>query len=244
MKLLITRPSPPSPAFIETLAHHHIAHDWFPCLNIIPLAQENAAEQAMQFNAADYVIVTSMNAARQLPTTNTNIHRTLLCVGPATAKVCHEIGFTHCLFPDAHSTEGLLAMPQLIDTKDKTIVIVTGENPRPDLANTLRSRGAHVILQTVYRREPIQYTTTTIQRIMHEDCTHILAMSNETLHQLNTLFSKQNQNNWLHKKQLIVSAQRQSATAKQLGFQQIISIKTAEVTEVVSVILSSQATNS
>ena len=50
------------------------------------------------------------------------------------------------------NSEGLLALPALQKVKGQTCFILCGQDPRPLLPNTLRARGAKVVMLHSYRR--------------------------------------------------------------------------------------------
>lgn len=214
------------------------------CLNIDPPRDPDMTSQQLNhFNTADQVIVTSANAANMgLRAPQFDRQRSLIAIGPATQRALQALGFINIVMPtEDYSSEGLLALPALTTVKHQSVLVVTGESPRPLLANTLESRGAAVIQAFTYRRTQRHHSADKIRSITAQPITHIVTMSNETLDALCNLFS--NHHAWLHSKTLCVSSKRQLKAALAYQFTSVIRIPSPFIEHLMQTLLSSHEDN-
>lgn len=77
----------------------------------------------------------------------------VFAIGGRTREVLAEQGIRSVAPADA-TAEGLLALREFADVKDKQVVVVAGEGGRGHLWQTLRARGAKLTSHTCYRRRP------------------------------------------------------------------------------------------
>ncbi|QJR81138.1 uroporphyrinogen-III synthase [Alteromonas pelagimontana] len=75
----------------------------------------------------------------------------VIAVGDSTARCLQKLG-VHARVPEEHTTEGLLALSELKNVKDKSILVIKGEGGRTTLLEHLEKTGAHVNAVTVYQR--------------------------------------------------------------------------------------------
>lgn len=129
-----------------------------PLLAIEPLNVSGAARQRLlDLDRYDFCFFVSRNAARlglaavadfwpQWP------HRLpALAVGEATAALLDDAGL-QVLVPNEESSEGVLALPELVEPAGLNILIFRGEGGRELFADELRARGARVDVVELYRR--------------------------------------------------------------------------------------------
>ena len=152
MHLLITRPEPDADAFrarLESLGHQVTAE---PLLTIehLPIAAD-----ALEGTAG--LVVTSRNglralaassameAARQLP---------IVAVGPGTAALARELGFTHVTEGSGTATELVPLIADVSRTLNGTLMHVRGEQVAVDLKAALLGKGVVLREITSYRAVP------------------------------------------------------------------------------------------
>lgn len=245
MMILLTRAHAQADSpLTKQLETHAIPWLNLACLSIDPPRDPNMTSQQLNhFNTADQVIITSANAANMgLRTSQFDRQRSLIAIGPATQRALQALGFMNVVIPTQdYSSEGLLALPTLMAVKHQSVLVVTGESPRPLLANTLESRGATVIQAFTYRRTQRHHSADKIRSITTQPITHIVTMSNETLDALCNLFS--NQHDWLRSKTLYVSSKRQLNAALAHQFTSVVLIPSPFIDHLMQTLLSSHEDN-
>ncbi len=162
--VLVTRPVHQSEGLQRMLARMGARVFRHALLRIAPPLDPNAAQAALaSIEDSEIVIFASANAVRAalnlLPEAASHLRQPLIaCLGNATAKALQGLGVRVDLVPESGSTsEALLALDEMsaAGVHGRHISIVKGEGGRRVLADTLRDRGAHVQLVSVYRREPV-----------------------------------------------------------------------------------------
>ncbi len=199
-----------------------------PGLEIFP-AQNNKLETAfLDLDRFQHVIFTSINAARlgmekldeywpQWP-----VGVKWYAVGAATAKVLAEY-IVQAQLPEKYNSEGLLALPSLQCLTEQKVLIVKGVGGRTLLADTLKARGAELVLADVYRRACPPVNTrmqAQVEMVLNTGSPLVMVVSSiETLENLETLLAP----SWLQlqKKPLVVVSERIAQHAKLKGFQNI-----------------------
>jgi uncharacterized protein HemX/uroporphyrinogen-III synthase len=105
--------------------------------------------------AADIIIVLSVNAVYVLADNINKLSNiTVVAIGASTAAALTDLGMTNVVVPTDHSSEGLLQLSLLQRFANEKIVLLSGEDSRPLLAEELSSRGAQVLSLAVYKRVP------------------------------------------------------------------------------------------
>ena len=112
-----------------------------------------AFAQHLQHHTPDIVIITSKYAVRACAVHLKSLDKptVIMAVGTGTAAALAGLELD-AVIPQTPTSEGLLALPQLIDAKRKQIVIIKGEAGRTTLTEQLTERGAAVNTIAVYRR--------------------------------------------------------------------------------------------
>ncbi len=108
--------------------------------------------------AADAVIVTSPAAARaaaSLRALRPRRGQRWYAIGTGTAAALRRAGVAGVEIPDRTDSEGLLALPGLMDAAGRRIGLLTAPGGRDRIAPTLIARGATVLRADVYAREPL-----------------------------------------------------------------------------------------
>ncbi len=136
------------------LDHDAIPLD-YPCIAIVPPEDTTDLDHALLARAFDLLILTSVNTVISLAERLAALHLSLTgvstaAVGETTAQTaCDLLGVAIRLLPDEFSADGLAHA--LTITPGLRVCLPQSEIARPDLAETLRSRGADVTTITAYR---------------------------------------------------------------------------------------------
>jgi uroporphyrin-3 C-methyltransferase/uroporphyrinogen III methyltransferase/synthase len=153
--ILITRPEGKGAALAQQLEQAGYQASLFAVLKISYLTP-SSTELSPLINA-DKIIFISQDAVTALaqlkPTINTKAQ--YYAVGQQTADTVYEVFGVRAALPKQHDSEGLLALKSLAEVEGSNIVLVKGQAGRPDIAKTLKARGAFLNNCVVYKREPI-----------------------------------------------------------------------------------------
>lgn len=222
-RILVTRAAHQADGLLDglTALGHQAIH--CPCVEIEPLTS-----QAPILPAAITLFV-STNAVRhcQLPTDKLDLGQ-LIAIGPATGKLLYQQGWGLASLPETYSSEGLLALPELQQIVDTSINIVSGQDPRPLLAETLSQRGAQLNQLFTYQRI-CPSEAPALAALNPGDIDVIVITSEAILRNLSQLI-EQTEQTWLYGTQLVVVRDTLVPTAKALGFGADISV-TANATD-------------
>ncbi|HEU4709851.1 MAG TPA: uroporphyrinogen-III synthase, partial [Methylophilaceae bacterium] len=132
----------------------------FPLIAISPLQDYTAFErQVVKLSHFDWAIFISTNAVQQgMPRLLNQLGQVparlrFAAIGPTTAAELKKFGIDDTLVPDNRfDSESLLALPEMQNIHSQKVMIFRGEGGREVLADTLKSRGAHVEFAECYRR--------------------------------------------------------------------------------------------
>ncbi|WP_372857424.1 uroporphyrinogen-III C-methyltransferase [Pseudoalteromonas sp.] len=154
--ILITRPKGKGAALAQQLEQAGYQASLYPVLKITYLTPTNV-ELSPLVNA-DKIIFVSQDAVYALnalkPAINTKAQ--FYGVGQQTADTIYEVFGVRAALPKQHDSEGLLALKSLADVDGSNIVLVKGIGGRPEIAKTLKQRGAYLNNCVVYQREPVE----------------------------------------------------------------------------------------
>ena len=157
--ILITRPEGKSTALAQQLEQTGYQASLFPVLKITHLTP-SSTELSPLLNA-DKIIFISQDAVSALsqlkPDINTKAQ--FYAVGQQTADIIYEQFGVRAAVPKQYDSEGLLALKSLAEVDGSNIVLVKGQGGRPELAKTLKERGAFLNNCVVYKREPTESIT-------------------------------------------------------------------------------------
>ena len=223
LRVLVTRPAHQAEALcaaIDAAGGHALRQ---PLLSIKgPANGDDVAKVSAdlaQATDADDLIFTSANAvdwAWQIDPRWRPSGRAF-AVGRATARALTEKipGNVHA--PDSEfSSAGLLALPELAAPETRKIAIITGEDGRQELAQTLKSRDALVTTIAVYRRENVSVQRARLQALLGE-VDVIFISSGQSLQHLLSIAPATIRNKLLQL-QLVVPSSRVVKLALELGF--------------------------
>ncbi|MCF2949164.1 uroporphyrinogen-III synthase [Paraglaciecola aquimarina] len=163
------------------------------------------------------VIVTSTVAAQQsvLLKQKWPANIQFFAVGASTAQILKSAAI-NVIVPQEPRTEGLLALPELNNVTNKTVIIMKGYGGRELLVESLKARGAQVQEWEVYKRQRVTQPLST--QDWHPEQIHcIIATSGEVIEAAFDYFELA----WLIKQKWIVVSQRTAQIAAKLGVEQI-----------------------
>ena len=165
----------------------------FPLIAIAPLDNYSVFDETInQLHSVDWAIFISTNAVenalprliKKFPSIPDNIK--FAAIGQQTAKALALFGVPEVLIPDTRfDSESLLALPEMHDVINKTVMIFRGIGGREVLADTLKSRGAHIIFAESYRRINPQTSCAELAQLWHKQQLHaIVVTSSEAMRHL------------------------------------------------------------
>lgn len=155
----------------------------------------------------------------------------VFAVGKATKKALQSLGVSHIITPNQENSEGLLALPALIqDITGKTITIVRGDGGREHLADTLIGRGAKVSYLESYQRVWRVLAKDISKQWHQQQINCIVITSNAILEKLVQLVLSPDEQSthqpladyWRKKCVWVVASKRIADKAKELGLVNIV----------------------
>jgi uroporphyrinogen-III synthase len=154
--VVITRPARQAAGLAREIAALGGRSLVFPAIVILPPA-DSAALRDVHCNLARYDIAIFVSAnAVEYGVGNPAawpVHVLPLAPGPGTAAALAAVGIANARTPaTTMDSEGLLALPELVDVTGKRIVIFRGDGGRELLRSALEARGAKVVQIECYRR--------------------------------------------------------------------------------------------
>jgi uroporphyrinogen-III synthase len=149
-------------------------------------------------------------------------HVQLTCMGPGTAAALTQYLPHHAQYPHITTSEQLLKLPHLQQIKNQTIGLIKGEQGRTVIEDTLKQRGAHLQIMTVYKRIPIDYPKKDLEALWRDNgLDMILITSQDALDHLFDLFTEA-AHPWLCSKLFLVLSPRLAEAAKRCGVQHLL----------------------
>lgn len=147
----------------------------------LQLRDDDAARAALHAAlAASHVVFTSpaaVRAAHALQPLHARTAQSVCAVGAGTAAALRRAGVAGVHFPARMDSEGLLALPVLLDVRGRDVGLVTAPGGRGEIAPALCARGARVLRADVYAREPVPLSTRAMQQLRGADAALVLALS-------------------------------------------------------------------
>lgn len=143
-------------------------------------------------------------------------------IGRSTALALLEWGLKAHHYPSIADSEHLLKLDNFQRIQHQNILLIKGEQGRETITNTLRRRGANLLIFDVYRRVLPQINREYIDSLWQDDTVDIILLTSEqTLHNLFDLFG-QSALPWLCSKPWLVISQRLADIALSFGINTII----------------------
>ena len=98
-------------------------------------------------------------------------------VGAGTASALRRAGAGFAQSPARMDSEGVLALPALLDVDGRDVGLVTAPGGRDALEPALRARGARVLRADVYTREPARLSTRALAALRGTQAPCVVAVS-------------------------------------------------------------------
>ena len=222
LKVLVTRPKEQAELLAEQLSSKGFSPILAPMIELAELSepkQEKRLTRLRQVDDIDGIIAISANAvnfAFQLfdsPKTSVPKQLDWFAVGEATAEAMRLRGLNP-IFPSSRfDSEGLLAVPELSEIRNKKFLLLAGVGGRRKLENALHERGASVERVELYERVAVDNQNLDIRDLPDT----MIAMSGETLESLRNYLASTDRSHWLDQP-LFVSSARTAELAFSLGF--------------------------
>lgn len=228
LHVVVTRPLGQAESLCEAIRHHGGFATAFPLLAISPLDDYRAFDQAITaLEHADWAIFISTNAV------DSAMHRVLAkygnvpegvkfaAIGHQTAKELARFGVHQVLTPHTRfDSETLLALGEMHDVANQTVLIFRGVGGRELLADTLKARGAHVIFAESYRRVNPQSNADLLHHLwQHQKLDAMVVTSSEAMRNLLDLAGK---SEWLRHVTLCVNHARIAELPLQFGLKVLV----------------------
>lgn len=213
--ILITRPEGKGVSLAEQLKHAGYQASLFPVLEITHLTPSNT--QLTPLINADKIIFISQDAVSALAQLkpNVNTKAQFYAVGQQTADKIYELFGVRAAVPKQFDSEGLLALKSLSEVDGCNIVLVKGQNGRPDIAKVLKARGAFLNSCVVYKREPVsKMTSNWTDHWQSNNVNGIVITSNAAVDAMFTSLAAP-QLLWLQQRQFYVASERIAAYLRQ-----------------------------
>ncbi|OCF93747.1 hypothetical protein A9G17_11800 [Gilliamella sp. wkB7] len=225
--ILVTRPSPEGEKLTELFNQANLPAQHLPFFKISQGRDIlQLQHQLNQLLPQDIVIVVSPQVTHVINQYFTNLtlpkNISYFAIGKKSAQLFKQFTEIEVNYPDREDSEGLLVLLQQQSVKQRNILILCGNSSRPLLAQTLRSRQAKVKLIECYSRTPIIYQPDILSEHISQQL--IIITSIEHLNQLESYSSDE------HKKQsrLLVTSQRIFTKAKELTWQNVLLVNSAD----------------
>lgn len=227
--VLVTRPAGQAAPLIAALEAQSYAVYHQPLLELQPVAQlsgENR-QRVLDLDHFQHVLFVSANAVRyamaqiedywpQLPV---GLH--WYAVGERTAALLKSHGLRVNAPASDMSSEGLLALPSLVEVDGERVLIVRGEGGRTRLREELTRRGARVEELACYRRCLPPLRPGELAEKLHAwQIEYALISSGEGLANLLELLSPEETTNFMGI-MLIVPSERVARMAREAGFNRV-----------------------
>ena len=241
LTILVTRPKPEGEELCERIRKAEGHPIFLPTIEIVPIESTFFQDQIKTLIHFDWVIFTSPQTVYQTIPLIKKIWPVfpeqcrVAAIGESTAELLKKNALPQPIFPkEDWRSEGLLALPEFDQIKDKKIAILCGENGRAWLAEALSSKGATITLMIAYRRKLPKIDLAAYIDILPK-IDMMICTSNEILRNLQILF----QSHWeiVQRKKIIVVSERMVQYAKGMGFRKIILAKNASHDAIMSTLL-------
>ncbi|WP_051362325.1 uroporphyrinogen-III synthase [Solimonas soli] len=216
LRVLVTRPAAQADALCQMLAARGADVLRLPLQAIAPARQPALLMRALaEARSAEAWIFTSVNAVEQARALDAGVWPRAIAVGAATAAALERLGVTVVAPAASYNSEGVLALPELQQCAGRRYALITGEDGRTLIADTLRARGAELTTLAVYRRVDLPYPPAQIAELLAATDVAIVT-SGEALAQLARLLPAGDAG-LLRRLQLVVPSQRVVEQARQIG---------------------------
>ena len=225
LRIIITRPQPFATQLQQQLQETGFCNvHCLPCIAINPLPAPTLADNT------DMIIFTSRNAVIHGHT----LHRAgmqVAAIGAGTREQCKQHGIACDIFPKESPFNSERLLELLTDVKGKHIAIITGQDGRPLLADTLQQRGAKISTIAVYERALIDYNEETLRELLQQhNC--LVVCSSEVILRAFIELAKKAQIDWQSLQYCVISSTMQQR-AKSIGINNLLVAASAQHQDIV-----------
>ena len=228
LHIAVTRPVDQAQSLCKAIEEHGGVAIEFPLIAISALENYQLFEQQItQLANTDWAIFISSNAVdfamphvlkkySQLPD-----QLKFAAIGQQTAHALSQYGVNKVLIPQGrYDSETLLALPEMQNVTSSTIAIFRGIGGRELMAETLKSRGAHVYFAESYQRVNPQKTTELLNsQWQQKKLDAVIVTSSEAMRYLLQMAAGET---WLQHVTLCVNHERIAEQPRQLGLKVLV----------------------
>jgi len=228
LHIAVTRPVDQAQSLCRAIEEHGGVAIEFPLIAVSALENYQLFEQQItQLANTDWAIFISSNAVdfamphvlkkySQLPD-----QLKFAAIGQQTAHALSQYGVNKVLIPQGrYDSETLLALPEMQNVTSSTIAIFRGIGGRELMAETLKSRGAHVYFAESYQRVNPQKTTELLNsQWQQKKLDAVIVTSSEAMRYLLQMAAGET---WLQHVTLCVNHERIAEQPRQLGLKVLV----------------------
>ncbi|MFQ5546533.1 MAG: uroporphyrinogen-III synthase [Acidiferrobacterales bacterium] len=233
LRVLVTRPSHQAEHLANLIEAQGGQAVRVPTIEILPpndpAALATCVNRLHEFNMAIFISANAVHKGMELITAchgSFPDNVAVACVGLSSARELQRFAIPAIVPTTRFDTEGLLALPELQQVKNKAIVIFRGEGGRELLGRTLTERGAYIEYAECYRRvKPSRASTAPLQSWESAKIDIVTTTSIDGLRNLVELVGKI-QRKALTKTPIVVISQRMADVSHELGFEADILVAT------------------
>lgn len=226
LKILVTRPRDQAAVLAQALVTAGGVPILFPLLDIAPVTDARVLrEQISRLAQFDLAIFISPNAVQYgmaaIQYGHGKLPPQVATIGAGSKRALHEAGVAAVIAPtERFDSEGLLAVPELVDLAGKRVMILRGDGGRELLGDTLRARGATVEYATCYQRSKSRQG---VDELLRAQPDVITVTSSEALAHLHAMLEADSTSaSGVLTTPLFVPHSRIAEAAKRLGWQDVI----------------------
>jgi uroporphyrinogen-III synthase len=227
LRILNTRPKEQAQALNEIIRDSGGISIECPTLEIIA-SQDNWIDLLPNLNQVHHAIFVSPNAVKQcFFQINNNalvwpVHINVIAIGEGTAKSLNNNNIRVDEIPALPDSEHLLKLTSLQNLNTQTVLLFKGEGGRTVLEESIQLKEANLITLIVYKRVMPNICQQLINSIWRDDLVDIILLtSEESIHNLFNMFSKE-AHHWIKNKPCLVISNRLAQSASLLGIKRII----------------------
>lgn len=229
LNALITRPAPKAQALVDKLTQQNIHAVAFPLYEYIPTENPNECKRLLtkeNNNDLIFVSVAAVEFANNIITSEQWRYQKVFAVGNATQQALKQLNI-NAVTPEQQNSEGLLALPQLTNVKQKEMIIIRGDEGRELLFEQLTQRNANIYYAQSYQRHWQTATKIIIENWRQQEINCIVNTSVAILENMVSLLVKPN-NYWQCHCSWLVASERIAQRAKELGLHHVINAGNAD----------------
>jgi uroporphyrinogen III methyltransferase/synthase len=189
-KIVVTRAPDQAPEFARLLEDHGAEVLYFPTIRIVPPKTWDPVDKAMgSLSRFDWLLFTSVNGVKsffeRLKFLGGDVRDLkglrLGAIGPKTCGRLTQLGLKVDAFPDEYRAEALADVVGQV--KDCRVLLARAEEARDVLPETLKDRGASVMIAPVYRTLKARGAAPEVKRrLLEGDADVVTFTSSSTVH--------------------------------------------------------------